>query len=102
MCSFLVSGNSSDEDGMNKASRTINEIVHELKLEVDPNGAVVELVGTGVNGDENSESILPHVSVQTLEYATVAATQGSAESTVDSANDRDPLETVVARSSDAL
>lgn len=51
---------------------------------------------------ENGESILSHVSVQSLEYATVVAAQNSlknvAEATV---IDGDPLE-AVARSADNL
>lgn len=91
----LVSDVGSD-DSLNKTSMTINEIVHELKLEVDPNTSVVELVGSS----GNHESILPHVSVQTLEYAQVVASQASAGVTDEAG--RDPLEDVVGRSSDTL
>ena len=80
----------------------ISEIVHGLKLEVDPNTAVVELVGTTGPVDDNSESILPHVSVQTLEYATVAAAHTGPGTVDESESDRDPLESVVGRTTDTL
>lgn len=92
----ILESDASSDDSMNK-SRTINEIVHGLKLEVDPNASVVELVG---GSGENGESILPHVSVQALEYAQAVVASQAAAGTNDEGG-RDPLE-AVARSSDTL
>lgn len=95
---------------MAKTSRTISEIVHGLKLEVAQGAAVVELVGAAAAaaaaaGDDNTESILPHANVQTLEYAAAAASHAGAAGVIveddDLAHDRDPLEAVV-RTSDSL
>lgn len=77
--------NSSEDDG--KTSHVINQIVNDLKLE-NPSGGVIELVDAN---QDSSESILPHVNIPTLEYAT--QTQQ---------NDRDPLEVVDPPGSDTL
>ncbi|XP_020292029.1 zinc finger protein 607-like isoform X2 [Pseudomyrmex gracilis] len=64
-------------------AKTIQDLVRDLKLEVDATG-VVEIVAP----DDNPETILPHTSGQNLEY-TVTSTADTA------AADRDPLEAVV-------
>lgn len=66
----------------NNKARTIQDLVHELKLEVEPNGNV-EIVA----GPQTPESILPHEGAQTLEYEVTSAN--------DSSNEKDPLESVV-------
>ncbi|XP_026668201.1 zinc finger protein 260-like isoform X2 [Ceratina calcarata] len=63
-------------------AKTIQDLVRDLKLEVEPSG-VVEIVPP----DDNPESILPHTDGQDLEYNVTATT--------DAGNDRDPLEAVV-------
>lgn len=67
-----------DSDDKGCHARTIQDLVQELKLEVEPNG-VVEIVPP----EDNPESILPHGG-QNLEY-TVTTNN-------DVSNDRDPLE----------
>ncbi|KAJ8676519.1 hypothetical protein QAD02_012306 [Eretmocerus hayati] len=97
-----VNSNSGEYDGLNKASRTINEIVHELKLEVGSSSAVVELVGDASVTDD-SESILPHVGIQALGYTTVASTQAGVDDRSGDGvgTDHDPLDSISARN-DAL
>ncbi|KAL0105172.1 hypothetical protein PUN28_016666 [Cardiocondyla obscurior] len=64
-------------------AKTIQDLVRDLKLEVEASG-VVEIVPP----DDNPESILPHTGAQNLEYTVT--------STADTVNtDRDPLEAVV-------
>lgn len=84
------------EESDDKSTRAINEIVHELKYETDP--AVIKLIRA--SDLEDTSNILPHVSVQTLDYATVTALTGDGTSTVEVVNDKDPLESV--RNGDSL
>lgn len=79
---ILTTKNLEDENDKGAQAKTIQDLVRDLKLEVEPTG-VVEIVPP----DDNPESILPHTGGQNLEY-TVA-------STADSSGDRDPLEAVV-------
>lgn len=85
---------------MEKQSCTINEIVHELKLEVEPSATTAELaaaaaaVSAATGGPNNSESILPHVGSQTIGYGSQVQSTGSV-------NERDPLD-VVDRNNDSL
>lgn len=65
-------------------AKTIQDLVRDLKLEVEATG-VVEIVPP----DDNPESILPHTSGQNLEYAVTS----TADTVVNA--DRDPLEAVV-------
>ncbi|CAB0034908.1 unnamed protein product [Trichogramma brassicae] len=82
-------GSIADEESLDKR-RTINEIVHELKLEVEPCAAAAELAAAvaAASAGNDDQSILPHVNVQTLEYVTQA-------NNGDTSNDRDPLGAVV-------
>ncbi|XP_014225144.1 zinc finger protein 37 homolog [Trichogramma pretiosum] len=82
-------GSIADEESLDKR-RTINEIVHELKLEVEPCAAAAELAAAvaAASAGNDDQSILPHVNVQTLEYVTQA-------NNGDTPNDRDPLGAVV-------
>ncbi|XP_058807086.1 GDNF-inducible zinc finger protein 1-like [Phymastichus coffea] len=87
------------EESDDKSTRAINEIVHELKYETaDPNSAVIKLIRA--SDLEDGSNILPHVSVQTLDYATVTALTGDGATTVEVVNDKDPLENV--RNGDSL
>ncbi|CAL7942124.1 unnamed protein product [Xylocopa violacea] len=70
-----------EENAKRAQAKTIQDLVRDLKLEVDATG-VVEIVPP----DDNPESILPHSGGQTLEY-TVTTTPDT--------NERDPLEAVV-------
>ncbi|XP_012224417.2 zinc finger protein 271-like isoform X2 [Linepithema humile] len=65
-------------------AKTIQDLVRDLKLEVEATG-VVEIVPP----DDNPESILPHTGGQNLEYAVTS----TADTVVNA--DRDPLEAVV-------
>ncbi|XP_044003741.1 zinc finger protein 878-like isoform X2 [Aphidius gifuensis] len=76
-----------NENDKNDNARTIQDLVQELKLEIEPNN-VVDIVSP----EDNPESILPHEGGQNLEYSVVSAQEEN--------NDRDPLEAV--RTSDTL
>ncbi|XP_029044223.1 zinc finger protein 879-like [Osmia bicornis bicornis] len=79
----VISGKSiDDENDKGSQAKTIQDLVRDLKLEVEATG-VVEIVPP----DDNPESILPHAGGQTLEYTVTASTDGN--------SDRDPLEAVV-------
>ncbi|XP_003702506.1 uncharacterized protein LOC100877507 isoform X2 [Megachile rotundata] len=79
----VISGkNIEDENDKGSQAKTIQDLVRDLKLEVEATG-VVEIVPP----DDNPESILPHAGGQTLEYTVTTAT--------DTNSDRDPLEAVV-------
>ena len=82
-------GKNANENNIDKGcqARTIQDLVQELKLEVEQNG-VMEIV----QPDDNPESILPHEGGNTSEYT---------GRNNDASNDRDPLE-AVDRSSDSL
>lgn len=73
-----------DAESDKKAAKTIQDIVRDLKLEVDATSGVVEIV----DPNDNPESILPHTSGQNLDY-NVTSTEDTG------AADRDPLEAVV-------
>lgn len=77
----VITGKNIEEDKSSQA-KTIQDLVRDLKLEVEPTG-VVEIVPP----DDNPESILPHAGGQTLEYTVTTAP--------DTNSDRDPLEAVV-------
>lgn len=83
--SRIITGKALEEDEEEKEKRvqakTIQDLVRDLKLEVEATGVVV------VPPDDNPESILPHAGGSTLEY-TVTTAQ-------DENPDRDPLEAVV-------
>ena len=71
-----------DENDKGSQAKTIQDLVRDLKLEVEATG-VVEIIPP----DDNPESILPHAGGQTLEYTVTTAP--------DANPDRDPLEAVV-------
>lgn len=81
---ILTGKNAEEIEGDKRAqAKTIQDLVRDLKLEVEATG-VVEIVPP----DDNPESILPHTGGQNLEYTVT--------STADTVNaDRDPLEAVV-------
>ncbi|XP_025994813.1 zinc finger protein 271 isoform X2 [Solenopsis invicta] len=82
---ILTGKNAEETEGDKKAqAKTIQDLVRNLKLEVEATTGVVEIVPP----DDNPESILPHTGAQNLEYTVT--------STADTVNaDRDPLEAVV-------
>lgn len=82
--SKVVTGKSVEDVEADKGmqAKTIQDLVRNLKLEVEATG-VVEIVPP----DDNPESILPHTGGQNLEYTVT--------STADANTDRDPLEAVV-------
>ncbi|XP_018048050.1 PREDICTED: zinc finger protein 271-like isoform X2 [Atta colombica] len=75
------------EDDKGTQAKTIQDLVRDLKLEVEATG-VVEIVSP----DDNQETILPHTGARNLEYTVT--------STADTVN-RDPLEAVV-RTTDSM
>jgi len=81
---ILTEKNTEEIEGDKRTqAKTIQDLVRDLKLEVEASG-VVEIVPP----DDNPESILPHTGGQNLEYTVT--------STADTVNaDRDPLEAVV-------
>lgn len=79
----IITGKNIEEDNDKGAqAKTIQDLVRDLKLEVEATG-VVEIVPP----DDNPESILPHAGGQTLEYTVTTTADGNSE--------RDPLEAVV-------
>ncbi|KAG7188391.1 hypothetical protein KM043_008042 [Ampulex compressa] len=74
--------NLQDVNDKGAQAKTIQDLVRDLKLEVEATG-VVEIVPP----DDNPESILPHAGGQTLEYTVTTAS--------DTTSERDPLEAVV-------
>lgn len=79
----VIAGKSIEEENdKGSQAKTIQDLVRDLKLEVEATG-VVEIVPP----DDNPESILPHAGGQTLEYTVTTAP--------DTNPDRDPLEAVV-------
>ncbi|XP_047367663.1 zinc finger protein 45-like isoform X2 [Vespa velutina] len=79
----IMTGKNVEEDNDKGAqAKTIQDLVRDLKLEVEATG-VVEIVPP----DDNPESILPHAGGQTLEYTVTTTADGNSE--------RDPLEAVV-------
>ncbi|XP_076652527.1 uncharacterized protein LOC143358895 isoform X1 [Halictus rubicundus] len=74
--------NIEDENDKKAQAKTIQDLVRDLKLEVEANG-VVEIIPP----DDNPESILPHTGGPALEYTVTTTSDNNAE--------RDPLEAVV-------
>lgn len=74
--------NIEDENDKKAQAKTIQDLVRDLKLEVEANG-VVEIIPP----DDNPESILPHTGGPALEYTVTTTSDTNAE--------RDPLEAVV-------
>lgn len=79
--------NVNEDSEVGKNAKTVQDLVQELKLEVESSN-VVDIVSS----EDNPESILPHEGGQNLEYSIVTAQDRNV--------DRDPLEAV--RTSDTL
>lgn len=85
---ILTGKNVEDMEGDKIQAKTIQDLVRDLKLEVEASGNAI------VPPDDNPESILPHTGGQNLEY-TITSTADTIIA------DRDPLE-AVARTTDNM